>query len=91
MTGSGAAGYSHNELLFLSEISSCHLKLRPERQSDTCRLTFFLDDLPAELVSPDHREHRIKALQRDHLEGLLQMERMETRRRSLNVTHHIHL
>lgn len=54
-------------------------------------LAFFLDLLPAELVSPDHGEDRIKAVQCDHLQGLLQVVRMETGRRSLDVTHHIHL
>lgn len=54
------------------------------------RLTLFLDLPPAELVSPDHREDRIEAVQRDQLQGLLHMERMETRGRSLNVAHHIH-
>lgn len=54
------------------------------------RLTFFLDLLPSELVSPDNWENRIEAMQRDQLQGLLQMERMETRGSGLDVTHHVH-
>lgn len=54
-------------------------------------LTSFLDLLPAELIPPDHWEDRIEAAPCDQLQGFLQMERVETRRSSLNITHHIHL
>lgn len=54
-------------------------------------LTSFLDLLPAELMPPDHWEDWIEAMLNDHLQGFLQMERMETWRSSLNITHHIHL
>lgn len=52
------------------------------------RLTFFLDFLPSELVSPDYWEDRIEAMLGDQLQGLLHMEWMETRGRSLNVTNY---
>ena len=55
-----------------------------------CRLTSFLNLLPAELVSPDHREHRVEVLLLDHVQGLLHVARVETRGRSLDVTHDIH-
>lgn len=56
-----------------------------------CNLTSFLDLLPAELVPPDHWEDWIKAVHQDQIQGLLQVMWMETRGRSLNVTHYIHL
>lgn len=77
-----------------ARIKSCAVKKKKVEvfsPRSSCRLTSFLDLLPAELVPPDHREDRIKALQRDHLQGLLQMERMEARGRSLNVAYHTHL
>lgn len=42
-------------------------------------------------MPPDHWEDWIEAVLSDHLQSFLQMERMETWRSSLNITHYIHL